>query len=130
MNASGTTLYVTNEAASDVSVVSTSSNTVIGSITGFTSPTGIAINGSGSLLYVANRDANTVSVVNTSNNSITVTSSGFSTPYGIVLTPSAPLSMTPAPSSALVLAAGLLTLSGFYFLRKPGMRADQGGGKV
>jgi len=55
--------YVTDRLSNTVSVINLSTNTVTSTITGFSSPVGVAVNPAGTLAYVANSLSKTVSVV-------------------------------------------------------------------
>jgi YVTN family beta-propeller protein len=63
-------VYVANNGGDTVSVIQTSDNTVIDTITVGNSPTGIGITPNGARVYVANAGADTVSVIQTSDNTV------------------------------------------------------------
>lgn len=84
-----TKVYVVNQASSTVSVISTSTNTVIATITIATAGTAaynIAITPDGTKAYVTNFSTNTISVINTSTNTVstTITVTG---PVAVAFTP-------------------------------------------
>ena len=51
-------------------MISTATNTVTATITGFSNPYGICVSPDGSRVYVANVNANTISVINAATNTI------------------------------------------------------------
>src|SRR5262249_41839033 len=65
--------YVTNMASGTVSVISTVSRQVVGTIDVGTEPFGCAITPDGKDLYVANQSSGTVSVINTRRDKVTET---------------------------------------------------------
>src|ERR1700724_2421049 len=81
--------YVTNANSNTVSVISTATNTVVGSpIPVGTAPTGEAVTPDGTKVYVTNQNGNTVSVISTATN--TVVGSPIpvgNRPQGIAVTP-------------------------------------------
>jgi len=99
----GTRLYVAcyvdgNDGTGVVDVVSTSSNTVIATITGFSGPFDIAITPDGNYAYVANFGSNnfapfgtTVSVIDLSSNTIIETITVGIQPSGIAVAPNGKL---------------------------------------
>lgn len=85
----GNYVYVANKTANTVSVVQTSTNTVIKTITGFDQPNSVTINPAGTKAYVTNSrfsGANTVSVITIATNTITATITGFNAPYAMAIT--------------------------------------------
>ena len=83
-----------NPGTGTISVIQTSNNTVVDTITGFSGPFAIAINPLGTLAYVTNFGSNnfapygtTVSVVNLNSNTITATIPVGIQPSGIAITP-------------------------------------------
>lgn len=66
----GEKLYVSNLAANTVSVISTASDTITATISGFTAPAGISISPDGARAYIVNHGDNTFSVLNLADNSI------------------------------------------------------------
>ncbi len=79
--------YVTNQGSNTVSVVSTSSDSVVSTISVGTDPDGIAITPNGQYAYVANYNSNSVSVISTSSNSVVATITSGTNPRGIAITP-------------------------------------------
>lgn len=81
--------YITNNGSNTVSVIDTSTNTVIKTITGFSQPYGVAINPAGTRAYITNDiDYNGfVSVVNTSTNTVITTVEVGGNPKGIAVSP-------------------------------------------
>jgi YVTN family beta-propeller protein len=73
----GSSIYVSDEGQNTVSVISTATNTVTDTITGFSAPSGIAINSAGTSVWVGNMGSTTVSVVDPATNTITGSISGF-----------------------------------------------------
>lgn len=83
-----------NPGTGTMSIIQTSDNTVVGTITGFSGPFAIAITPNGKFAYVTNFGSNnfspvghTVSVVNLRTNTITATITLGTQPSGIALTP-------------------------------------------
>lgn len=89
----GSTAYVTNQLANTVSVISTANNSVMTTITGFSSPTGISVSPDGARAYVVDKGTNTVRVVDLVKNtflssySIIVPPYTSSGPTGIAISP-------------------------------------------
>ncbi len=79
--------YVTNYSSGTVSVIDTATNTVSTTISGFSSPYGIAVNPAGTDVYVVNAGSGSVSVVSTSTNAVTGTVTVGSGPEGIAVDP-------------------------------------------
>src|SRR5476651_1623611 len=65
--------YVANGNSNNVSVIDTSSNTVVATVTVGMSPSGVAITPNGAFAYVANFNSNNVSVIDTSSNTVVAT---------------------------------------------------------
>ena len=85
----GSKVYVANEGANTVSVISTATNTVIGSpIPVGNGPFGVAVTPDGSKVYVTNEADNTVSVISTATNTVigSPIPVGMS-PFGVAVTP-------------------------------------------
>ena len=83
-----------NPGTGTMSIIQTSNNTVIGTVTGFSGPFGIAITPNGKYAYITNFGSNnfapigsTVSVVKLSNNTIVDTIDVGIQPSGIAITP-------------------------------------------
>lgn len=98
----GTVAYVTNQFADTVSVIDTSTNTNVGTITlpppsscvascALRSPAGLAVTPDGKFVYVANRGNGTISVIATSTNTVSATIQVLcdctSSPVGVAITP-------------------------------------------
>jgi YVTN family beta-propeller protein len=81
---------VTNQNTANVSVIDTSSNTVVATITVGTTPVGVAASPDGTRIYVVNQAANTVSIINTATNTVVGTLPG----------------LAPAPPESLSLRTG------------------------
>lgn len=81
--------YVTKINFSEVSVISTASNAVVGGpiIVGNQSdaPQSIAVTSDGRYVYVANYLNNTVSVISTASNTVIATIEGFSNPASVAI---------------------------------------------
>src|SRR5205823_3033802 len=73
VNPNGTRAYVANAFSSDVSVIDTSTNTVVATVTVRSAPYGVAIAPDGTRVYVANTLSNNVSVIDTSTNTVVAT---------------------------------------------------------
>lgn len=73
----GSTLYVSNETLGTVQVISTSTDAVSATITGFNEPTGIAVSPNGSTVWVGSASDDTVSVVDPASDAITGSITGF-----------------------------------------------------
>ncbi len=96
----GQNAFITNLLSGTVSVISTATNTVIGSpITVGSHPWGVAVTPDGSKVYVANALSNTVSVIDTATNTV------IGSPIGVGIEPLAfgifimPASVQSAPAS-------------------------------
>ena len=63
-------VYVTNVISNTVSVIDTSTNTVIDTVTVGGGPRGVAVTPDGASVYVANEMSDTVSVIDTSTNTV------------------------------------------------------------
>ncbi len=95
INASGTRAYVTNSNGSTVTIIDTSTNNVIGTITGFDGPSGFVITPDGKFAYVNNYggpiagsgNGTTVSIVNLSTNIIVGTITVGLAPASLAITP-------------------------------------------
>ena len=84
----GSYVYVANQSDGTVSVIRTSDNTVVDTISGFGSPWwGVAVTPNGGYVYVGDLDGGTVSVIRTSDNTVTDTISVGNKPHGIAVTP-------------------------------------------
>ncbi len=88
---SATPALLANDFSSTVSVIRTSDNTLLITVTlpGGSAPTGIAISPDGSRVYVVNNNSSTVSVIRTSDNTLLtpVTLPAGSNSYGIAVAP-------------------------------------------
>ena len=86
----GRFVYVTNLGSRTVSVISTASNTIITSITGFNDPQSIAITPDGEFVYVANAGTGSVIVIEVASNTIISTpalTGAFGYTAAIAITP-------------------------------------------
>jgi YVTN family beta-propeller protein len=83
----GTKVYVTNSGTNTVPVIDTATNTVVTTISGFTSPFGVAVTPDSTKVYVANSGTNTVSVIDTATNTVVATISVDAGPAGLAVTP-------------------------------------------
>jgi YVTN family beta-propeller protein len=79
--------YISNADSNTVSVVDTSTNTVVATVTVGNSPFGVAVNPGGTRAYVANAFSSDISVIDTSTNTVIATVALDNTPYGVALTP-------------------------------------------
>ena len=80
-------VYTINQINNTVSVIKTSTNTVVATITGLSFPYGIAITPNGKYVYVVNETSYTVSVIQTSINSVIATINVGNRPTAIAITP-------------------------------------------
>jgi YVTN family beta-propeller protein len=96
MNAAGTIAYVTNSNSSTITMISVATNSVIGLISGFDGPSGMAINPNGNLAYVNNYgygggvgsgNGHTISIVSLLSNSIVGTINVNLAPAAVALSP-------------------------------------------
>lgn len=94
MSPDGTKAYVTNSNSTTITIINTATNSVIGTIGGFSGPSGMAITADGGTAYVNNYGVGggsgtgtTVSVVNLHTNTITSTITVGLAPAGLALTP-------------------------------------------
>jgi len=83
----GAYLYTANLISNTVSVVSTATNTVVGTIPVGSQPAGIAFTPDGAYAYVANTSGNTVSVISTLTNTVVATIPVGTTPDEVAITP-------------------------------------------
>ena len=74
-------------AGNTISVINTTTNIVVGSITVGSNPFGVAITPDGTKVFVTNYGSNNVSVINTATNTVIATITVGSQPQGIVLSP-------------------------------------------
>jgi YVTN family beta-propeller protein len=87
INTASSFVYVANYAGSTVSVIATSSNTVVATVTVGANPYAVAVTPNGSFVYVANYAGNTVSVIATSSNTVVATVTVGVNPYAVAVTP-------------------------------------------
>ena len=88
VNPDGTSIYVSNNGTGNVSVISTATNMVTGTISVGAAPSGVAFAPSGfNRAYVANNGANTVSVIDTTGGSVVATVGVGAKPTGVAVTP-------------------------------------------
>lgn len=94
---SGAFAYVANSAASTVSVIDTSTNTVVSTIGVGSTPHGVVLDGV--FAYVTNEVSNTVSIIDTRTNTVVDTVEGVAAlPEGIAMIYSSGTSGTAPPS--------------------------------
>src|SRR5215471_12968000 len=79
--------YIANYQANNVSVINTSNNSVVTTISVGTNPWGVAVNQAGSAAYVTNANSNNVSVIATSTNTVAATIPVGTSPTGIAVAP-------------------------------------------
>ncbi|WP_410507017.1 PKD domain-containing protein [Methanosarcina hadiensis] len=79
--------YVTNGESDNISVIDTTTDRVVTTISAGSSPLGVAINPDGTKVYVANAHSNDVSVIDTATNNVTATVRVGSSPQGIAVSP-------------------------------------------
>ncbi|WP_165775205.1 YncE family protein, partial [Nitrosotalea sinensis] len=81
-------IYVANIAQGTISVISSTTNHVISTISGIPGPTGIAYDSVNGYLYTANYNFNNISVVDTATNHVVTTiSAGGVQPFGVAYVP-------------------------------------------
>lgn len=83
--------YVPNSDDGDVSVINTTTQSVIGTITVGSIPACAAVSSDGTRTYIANENSETVSVINTSSNSVIATVPVGNYPCGMAVTPNGAL---------------------------------------
>lgn len=98
----GSRVYVANDASDNVSVIDTSTNTVIATITAPANSQEIAISPNGLFAYLTNENNATVSIINTSNNTITGTIPVGMGPTGVAFTTDGSLAYVANATSANV----------------------------
>lgn len=86
INQGGTKVYVTNE-DDTVSVIDTSTNSVLSTISVQSSPNGIILSSDDSKAYIANTESDTISVIDTSSNTVTDTIAVGHIPIGVAISP-------------------------------------------
>ncbi|WP_231868845.1 VCBS domain-containing protein [Rhodococcus opacus] len=82
----GTRTYVANQGSKSVSVLDTN-DTVVGTVTVGTSPTGVAANPAGTRVYVTNSGSGNVSVIDTATNTVVATVKTGTTPSAVAVNP-------------------------------------------
>src|SRR6266404_8957511 len=75
--------YVPNSASNNVSVIDTSTNTVVATVSVGANPQGVAVNPAGTRAYVANINSTNVSVIDTSTNTVVDTVAVGLSPIGV-----------------------------------------------
>ena len=83
MNADGSRVYVTNQSAGTMSVIDTTNNAVVSTITIGGNPRAVALNADGSRAYVTN--SGYVSVIDTSTRTVVTTVTVGSSPNGVAV---------------------------------------------
>jgi YVTN family beta-propeller protein len=83
----GAFAYVANPGSDDVSVIATSTNTVVATVTVGQGPFGVAITPDGAFAYVTNGFSDNVSVIATSTNTVVATVTVELFPRGVAITP-------------------------------------------
>jgi YVTN family beta-propeller protein len=79
--------YVVNSTSNNVSVIDTTSNAVVATVTVGANPPEIAITPNGKFAYVTNGNDNNVSVIDTSSNTVVATVTVGLIPFGVAITP-------------------------------------------
>jgi len=79
--------YVANQGSANVSVINTSTNTVVTTISVGTSPISATVTPNGLYAYVTNQGNANVSVINTSTNTVVTTISVGTNPHAVAITP-------------------------------------------
>ena len=120
----GSKVYVANNGAGTVSVISTATDTVLGpAITVGSSPVGVGVTLDGSKVYVANEGSNSVSVIATATDTVLgapIAVGGSPDAVGVFIGPAPPLPPPPAPTLGtwgLFLSALLLGGVGYFVIR-------------
>lgn len=83
----GLRVYVANRHSNDVSVIDTTTNTVVTSVSVGTEPYRTAVDSSGARLYVTNQGSANVSVIDTATNKVVANINVEKYPSGIAVTP-------------------------------------------
>jgi YVTN family beta-propeller protein len=87
----GNHAYVANAGSSNISVIDTSTNTVVGTpILVGNSPVRVAVTPDGKHAYVTNLTSNTVSVIDTASNTVAATIPVGNNPIGVDIVPPPP----------------------------------------
>lgn len=86
--AAGPFAYVANSGAGTISVIDTSTNAVVNTISTGGSPYGVAVNAAGTRVYVTDPGTNVVKVIDTMNNAVVATIAVSDAPFGIAVNPS------------------------------------------
>ncbi len=79
----GTFAYIANRGGNTVSVIDTSTNSVVDTVTVGGNPRGVAVNPAGTRVYVANDSSGTVSVIDSSTNNVVDTVTVGSNPFSL-----------------------------------------------
>jgi YVTN family beta-propeller protein len=79
--------YVANETSNNVSVIKTSTNSVVKTVTVGSEPYDVAITPNGGYAYVTNQDSDNVSVIKTSTDTVVKTVTVGGDPEGVAITP-------------------------------------------
>src|SRR6266446_4760422 len=79
--------YIVNTGSNSVSVIDTTSNTVVATVSVGGSPLEVAITPDGTRVYVTNGNDNTVSVVDAASNTVVATVRVGALPFGVAITP-------------------------------------------
>ncbi|MDD4977469.1 MAG: YncE family protein [Gallionella sp.] len=109
----GNKAYVSNQTDNTVSVISTTSGLVTGTIAGFNLPTAVSISPDGATAFVANKGNNTISAIYLPTSSLTPVTVG-SGPTGVAISPDgnhAYVTNTAANSVTEIGGAGTLTIA-------------------
>jgi YVTN family beta-propeller protein len=79
--------YIANSGSNNVSVIDSSTNTVVATVTVGNSPHGVAVTPDNTHVYVTNDGSDTVSVIDTSTNTVVATVTVGDEPFGVAVTP-------------------------------------------
>jgi YVTN family beta-propeller protein len=79
--------YITNDNDGTVSVINTTTNAVVATVTVGNRPQGVSVSPDGSRVYVANEVDNSVSVINTATNTVVATVPVGTNPFGLSVSP-------------------------------------------
>ncbi len=112
--------YVANTASSDVSVIDTATNMVVGSpIPVGLTPFGVAVTPDGARVYVVNVVSSDVSVIDTVTNTVVATIMVGDNPIAVAITPPPLPTNVPTLSEwGLIAMAGILGVVGFLVIKR------------
>src|SRR6266404_279029 len=77
--------YIPNSSSNNVSVIDTSTNTVVATVSVGANPQGVAVNPAGTRAYITNGTSDTVSVIDTATNTVVTTIPVGDSPQGVAV---------------------------------------------